>query len=70
VQVSVALEPDLIDVLWCQPGCAECDKEKRNVSMQDPDLLSADALIDQAEKLKAGIRAKVEHPVRVVKRKF
>ena len=30
----------------------------------------ADALIDQAEKLKAGIRAKVEHPFRVVKRQF
>jgi IS5 family transposase len=31
---------------------------------------AADALIDQAEKLKAGIRAKVEHPFRVVKRQF
>ena len=30
----------------------------------------ADALIDKAEKLKAGIRAKVEHPFRVVKRQF
>jgi IS5 family transposase len=30
----------------------------------------ADAMIDQAEKLKAGIRAKVEHPFRVVKRQF
>ena len=30
----------------------------------------ADALVDQAEKLKAGIRAKVEHPFRVVKRQF
>ena len=30
----------------------------------------ADALLDQAEKLKAGIRAKVEHPFRVVKRQF
>ena len=29
-----------------------------------------DALIDQAEKLKAGIRAKVEHPFRVIKRQF
>ena len=26
----------------------------------------ADALIDQAEKLKAGVRAKVEHPFRVI----
>jgi transposase, IS5 family len=30
----------------------------------------ADALMDKAEKLKAGIRAKVEHPFRVVKRQF
>lgn len=28
------------------------------------------ALIDQVEKLKAGIRAKVEHPFRVLKRQF
>ena len=31
---------------------------------------AADAMIDQAEKLKAGIRAKVEHPFRVIKRQF
>ena len=30
----------------------------------------ADALLDQAEKLKAGVRAKVEHPCRVIKRQF
>ena len=30
----------------------------------------ADAMIDQAEKLKAGVRAKVEHPFRVIKRQF
>ena len=30
----------------------------------------ADALIDKAEKLKAGIRAKLEHPFRVIKRQF
>ncbi|MDP3651837.1 MAG: IS5 family transposase [Rhodoferax sp.] len=30
----------------------------------------AEALIDKAEKLKAGIRAKVEHPFRVIKRQF
>lgn len=29
-----------------------------------------DALIDKVEKLKAGIRAKVEHPLRVIKRQF
>lgn len=30
----------------------------------------ADALIEQTEKFKAGIRAKVEHPFRVIKRQF
>ena len=30
----------------------------------------ADALLDQAEKLKASVRAKAEHPCRVVKRQF
>ncbi|GEM_PF-5816816 len=30
----------------------------------------ADAMIDQAEKLKAGVRAKEEHPFRVIKRQF
>ena len=29
-----------------------------------------DALIDQVEKIKASIRAKVEHPFRVIKRQF
>jgi IS5 family transposase len=31
---------------------------------------AADALLDQVEKLKAGVRAKVEHPFRVIKRQF
>ena len=31
---------------------------------------AADALLEQAEKLKASIRAKVEHPFRVIKRQF
>ncbi len=30
----------------------------------------ADAMLDQAEKLKAAVRAKVEHPFRVIKRQF
>ena len=30
----------------------------------------ADAMIDKAEKLKASVRAKVEHPFRVIKRQF
>ena len=38
----------------------ELDKEKNPI----------DALIDKVEKLKASIRAKVEHPFRVVKRQF
>ncbi|WP_157646848.1 IS5 family transposase, partial [Burkholderia ubonensis] len=29
-----------------------------------------DALVDQVERIKAGIRAKVEHPFRVIKRQF
>ena len=36
----------------------------------DKDNNPADALIDQIERIKAGIRAKVEHPFRVVKRQF
>ena len=30
----------------------------------------ADAMLVQAEKLKAGVRAKLEHPFRVIKRQF
>jgi IS5 family transposase len=40
--------------------------KRRALNKQDP----ADACIDKAEKLKAGIRAKVEHPYRVIKRQF
>ena len=42
---------------------------KRRALDKDKDKPS-DALIDQLEKLKAGIRAKVEHPFRVIKRQF
>lgn len=51
------------DVTWhvaMRPG-------KRKALNKDNE---ADAMIDQAEKLKAGIRAKVEHPFRVIKRQF
>ena len=51
------------DVIWyvaMRPG-------KRRALNQEN---AADAMIDQAEKLKAGIRAKVEHPFRVIKRQF
>ena len=36
----------------------------------DKDNKPIDALIDLLEKIKAGIRAKVEHPFRVIKRQF
>jgi IS5 family transposase len=36
----------------------------------DKENNEADELVDQAEKLKASIRAKVEHPFRVIKRQF
>jgi len=51
------------DVTWhaaMRPG-------KRKALNKDNE---ADAMIDQAEKLKAGVRAKVEHPFRVIKRQF
>ena len=51
------------DVTWhvaMRPG-------KRKALNKDNE---ADAMIDKAEKLKAGIRAKVEHPFRVIKRQF
>jgi len=40
---------------------------KRRVLSKDNE---ADALLDQIEKLKASMRAKVEHPFRVIKRQF
>ena len=52
------------DVTWhvaMRPGKRkELDKENNPI----------DALIDQVEKIKASIRAKVEHPFRVIKRQF
>ena len=51
------------DVIWhiaMRPG-------KRKKLNKDNE---ADALIEQAEKLKASVRAKVEHPFRVIKRQF
>ena len=52
-----------LDVIWhiaMRPG-------KRKKLNKDN---AADVLLDQAEKPKAGIRAKAEHPFRVVKRQF
>jgi len=40
--------------------------KRKPLNKDDP----ADALINKAEKLRAGIRAKVEHPLRVIKRQF
>jgi IS5 family transposase len=40
--------------------------KRKALNKDDP----VDALIDKAEKIQAGIRAKVEHPFRVIKRQF
>ena len=60
---GVEKRPDATkDITWhvaMRPG-------KRKALNKDNE---ADALIHRAEKLKAGIRAKVEHPFRVIKRK-
>ena len=61
---GVEKRPDAnVDVAWhvaMRPGKRKAlNKENQ-----------ADALIDKAEKFKAGIRAKVEHPFRVIKRQF
>ena len=61
---GIGKRPDAnADVTWhvaMRPG-------KRRALNKDN---AAHALIDKAEKLKAGIRAKVEHPFRVIKRQF
>jgi IS5 family transposase len=61
---GVGKRPDAkADVTWhvaMRPGKRKAlDKENE-----------ADAMIEAAEKLKAGVRAKVEHPFRVIKRQF
>ena len=53
-------KPDIQWHIAMRPG-------KRKALSKDNE---ADNLIDKAEKLKAGIRAKVEHPFRVIKRQF
>ena len=61
---GIQKRPDArLDVVWhiaIGPG----KRKKLNKSDE------ADALLDQAEKLKASVRAKVEHPFRGVKRQF
>ena len=62
--LGVEKRPDATkDVTWhvaMRPG------KRRALNKEN----AADALTDKAEKLKAGIRAKVEHPFRVIKRQF
>ena len=62
--IWVAIRDAKKDVTWhiaMRPGKRRAlDKENNPV----------DALIDQVEKIKASIRAKVEHPFRVIKRQF
>lgn len=61
--VGVEKREDAIGIQWhiaMRPG-------KRKALNKDNE---ADTLIDKAEKLKASIRAKVEHPFRVIKRQF
>lgn len=61
---GVQMRPDAnADVAWhvaMRPG------KRRGLNKDN----EADALLDKAEKLKAGVRAKVEHPFRVIKRQF
>jgi IS5 family transposase len=61
---GVEKRPDArADVIWhiaMRPG-------KRRALNKDNE---ADAMLDQIEKLKASVRAKVEHPFRVIKRQF
>jgi IS5 family transposase len=40
--------------------------KRRSLNLKD----SIDAIYDEIERLKAGIRAKVEHPFRILKRQF
>ena len=61
---GIEKRPDArLDVTWhiaMRPG----KRKKLNKNNE------ADAMLDQAEKLKASVRAKVEHPFRVIKRQF
>ena len=50
----------------CSGVCIACARACALLDKADP----MDALTDQVERLKASIRAKVEHPFRVIKRQF
>jgi IS5 family transposase len=60
IEKRVDATPDVTWHVAMRPG-------KRKALDKDNE---ADAMIDKAEKLKAGVRAKVEHPFRVIKRQF
>jgi IS5 family transposase len=49
------------------PSSALLQREHFNVTTPNDRL---DAIFDQIERLEAGIRAKVEHPFRILKRQF
>ena len=58
---------------WCIPYGARqatCTILTKATACCTDKTHEADAMLDQAEKLKAGVRAKVEHPFRVLKRQF
>ncbi|MDP2771002.1 MAG: transposase [Giesbergeria sp.] len=57
---DLAMEEAFFDTPMRPGKRKELDKENNPI----------DALIDQVEKIKASIRAKVEHPFRVIKRQF
>ncbi len=55
-----ALHPAVQWFVAMQPG------KRKTLNTSDPH----DAITEQIEKIKAGVRAKVEHPFRVIKRQF
>ena len=60
-------QPSVLACAWTKRGVrTNTTRYKAPTTQKQP----AEALIDQAEKIKAGIRAKVEHPFRVIKRQF
>jgi IS5 family transposase len=55
----------------CEPDAVRWHVAMRPAKRRKLDLSdSLDAIYDQIERLKAGIRAKVEHPFRILKRQF